>query len=394
MNTGSERVLILAPFGRDGVLLERALNRGQIETRVCSDFEALCEEIAPGAGALLIADEALSFKRAIQLSEVLAAQPGWSDLSLLIMTSGGEATFASERRLNLLKPIHGPTILLERPLRIATLLSMVRSTLRARRRQYQVRDLLEKEQRSASTLRAANDALRRSNDSLAEFAHIVSHDLKEPLRTVAAYTQLLGLRYKDRLDHDADEYIRFTIDGVSRMNRLIDDLLSYSQITKQPDSLDTRADCGEVLQIAKDNLGALIRETGTTIVASELPSVAVESQQLVQLFQNLLSNAIKYRKFGVAPFIRIDASSQGQWWLFQISDNGIGFDQQYSEQIFGLFKRLERNDETGTGIGLAICKRIVEHYGGRIWANSSIGAGASFSLLLPGIRNELHNRAS
>jgi light-regulated signal transduction histidine kinase (bacteriophytochrome) len=157
---------------------------------------------------------------------------------------------------------------------------------------------------------------------------------------------------------------------------------------------DAQADCGEVLQIVRDNLNASICETEATIVASELPSVAVEPRQLVQLFQNLLSNAIKYRRFDVPPRIQIEATSQGQWWLVQVSDNGIGFDQQYAEQIFGVFKRLERNDETGTGIGLAICKRIVEQYGGRIWADSSAGTGTCFSFLLPAIGNTLHQRAS
>lgn len=381
---GSERILIHAPFGRDAALLSEILKQEQFVVEVCSCFEQLCDSIPDGAGAILIGDEALGRSQVLRLSEELANQPAWSDLSLLVMTTGGRADLGSQHRLQTLEPLRGPMTLLERPLRIATLLSAVRSALRSRRRQYQLRDLLQRETETAASLRTANEALQQSNASLAEFAYVASHDLQEPLRSVTAYTQLLSRRYKGQLDQTADQYIQFATDGALRMKALIEDLLQYAQVTSRASPPQLKADSNAALAVAQENLEALIRETAATIESDLLPSIAVDSTQLVQLFQNLIGNAIKYRSEGVPPRVRVSAVRQGPDWRFSVSDNGIGFPQEYAEHVFGVFKRLNRNTVAGTGIGLALCKRIVENHGGRIWAESQPGMGATFYFLLPG----------
>ena len=387
MSPGSERILILAPFGRDGQMLKNELLKGEIEAEVCPSFERFCESINEGAGAILIGDEALGQRQVAELSRILKRQPEWSDLSLLVMTSGGQATLASERRLQLLAPIEGPTTLLERPLRRATLLSTVRAALRSRRRQYLICELLERGRQNAEAIEAANAALRRSNESLGEFAYVVSHDLQEPLRTVFSYMQLLSRRYRGRLDAEADTFIEFATDAAHRMTQLIRDLLDYAQVTQRGGDNEAEADCNRVLGVVTENLRVSIEESGARLTFQDLPWVAADFRQVAQLFQNLIGNAIKYRKELEAPLISVRSSPQDGFWLFEVADNGIGFEQEYAEQIFGVFKRLHRDNKKGTGIGLAICKRIVEHYGGRIWAVSSPRNGAVFSFLLPRLKD-------
>ncbi len=220
--------------------------------------------------------------------------------------------------------------------------------------------------------------LKRSNVELGQFAYIASHDLQEPLRMVASYTQLLSRRYKGRLDADADEFIAFAVDGASRMQRLIQDLLAYSRVgTKGQDLVETSSE--EALQQALANLRSAIEEGGAQVTHDPLPPVRADERQLIQLFQNLVGNAIKYQKPGV-PKIHISAAmNKGKKWDFSVEDNGLGIDAQYFDKIFGMFQRLHKRDEfAGTGIGLAICKKIVERHGGAISVESEPGHGSTF----------------
>ena len=382
----SERILIHAPFGRDSSLLSQVLLKEHLAVEICPHFEGLCDTVAHGVGALLLGDEVLGPSQVARLGEELRKQPAWSDLSVIVMTSGGRADIASQRRLKLLEQLQGPVTLLERPLRTATLLSTVHSALRSRRRQYQIRDLLLQEQESASALQAANKALEQSNESLAEFAYAAGHDLQEPLRTLTAYTQLLSRRYGDQTASTTAEYLRFIKEGSQRMKTLIDDLLQYARVTHKSSGIQVQSDCNTAVQSAKDNLTASSNEAGATILCDSLPCVAVDLTQLIQLFQNVIGNAIKYRKPEQDPEIKITVERQGEYWQFNVSDNGIGFEQRYAEHVFGVFKRLQQRTSTsGTGIGLALCKRVVEHDGGRIWATSQPGVGSTFSFLLPGL---------
>ncbi len=224
--------------------------------------------------------------------------------------------------------------------------------------------------------------LARSNIELERFAYIASHDLQEPLRMVASYTQLLGRRYKGRLDADADEFIHFAVDGAARMQALINDLLVYSRVSTQGSAF-ALIDCNLVVERALANLSAARIESGAIIRKSELPKIEADGFQLVQLFQNLVGNAIKFRGERV-PKIEIAARLDGGEWLFSIADNGIGIDAQYIEQLFAVFKRLHtRAEYPGTGIGLAICKKVVERHGGRIWVESELYRGSTFFFTLP-----------
>ena len=226
------------------------------------------------------------------------------------------------------------------------------------------------------------DELNRSNEELAQFAYIASHDLQEPLRMVVSYTQLLSRRYKGKLDSDADEFIAFAVDGASRMQRLIQDLLAYSRVGKRgQDLLDTSSD--EALQQALVNLRGAIEDSGALVTHGPLPKVLADEMQLVQLFQNLVGNAIKYQNPGV-PLVHISAARNGEKkWIFSVKDNGLGIESKYFERIFGMFQRLHKRQEfAGTGIGLAICKKIVERHGGRISVESQPGQGSTFRFAL------------
>jgi PAS domain S-box-containing protein len=229
------------------------------------------------------------------------------------------------------------------------------------------------------------EELHHSNAELEQFAYLASHDLQEPLRMVTSYTQLLARRYKGRLDSDADEFIAFAVDGASRMQRLIQDLLAYSRVgAKQVVLLPTASE--DCLRQALQNLHRLIEESGAIVTHDALPEVLSDEIQLVQLFQNLVGNAIKYQNTGV-PRVHVSVARAGpKKWLFSVRDNGLGIEPQYFERIFGMFQRLHKREEfAGTGVGLAICKKIVERHGGSISVESELGQGSIFRFILSGI---------
>jgi light-regulated signal transduction histidine kinase (bacteriophytochrome) len=231
-------------------------------------------------------------------------------------------------------------------------------------------------------LEQTNADLTRSNRDLEQFAYIASHDLQEPLRAVAGFTTLLQQRYQDKLDEKADSYIGFVVDGVSRMQALIHGLLEYSRVnTRGGVPEPVRAD--QALKEAVANLQTAIERSGATVTATPLPMVRADLAQLTHLFQNLIENGIKFRS-DRPPEIEVSARHQDGTWLFWVRDNGIGLDPQYADRIFMIFQRLHTRDKyPGTGIGLAICKRIIERHGGKIWVESQPGRGATFYFTLP-----------
>lgn len=243
---------------------------------------------------------------------------------------------------------------------------------------------------AATQLKLANAALKRSNDDLEQFAYAASHDLQEPLRMVSIYSQLLQEEYGGTLDEQAAQYINFAVNGATRMSNLLRALLTYSRVANGSAQQPRRADARAAVSAALLNLETIAEDTSAEIEVGSLPAVRVAEIHLVQLFQNLIGNAIKYRKDesvnGDRPHISINAAQQTDgWWLFSVADNGIGIEKEYLTQIFGIFKRLHGQSFEGTGIGLALCQKIVERAGGRIWVESEPGKGSTFFFTLPGV---------
>ncbi|MGD0362372.1 MAG: ATP-binding protein [Bryobacteraceae bacterium] len=236
------------------------------------------------------------------------------------------------------------------------------------------------------------DELRRANEDLQQFAYSASHDLQEPIRNVAVYSEILAKRYSNLLDADGRQFLGFLTEGGRRLATLIDDLLAYTRAGVVESNM-TAVDSSAVLGHAISSLAEAIRENEAVVTCDALPRVHMGESHLQQVFQNLIGNALKYRKED-PPRIHISADHQGAAWRFSVRDNGIGIDPHYKEKIFGVFKRLHRDQKySGTGIGLAICQRVVERYGGRIWVESSPGQGATFFFTIPEHAPRVHSAA-
>jgi light-regulated signal transduction histidine kinase (bacteriophytochrome) len=256
------------------------------------------------------------------------------------------------------------------------------------------RDLTERKQ-AEETMRQLNASLeqrvaertaelRRSLEEVEQFAYVASHDLQEPLRMVTSFVQLLAQRYQNKFDAEAQQFISYAVEGAQRMKALIDDVLAYSRIGTQRKPYDA-VDCNIVLKRTLHDLQSRIAASSAVVHADSLPLVLGDEFQVGQLFQNLLSNALKFRN-EESPWVHISAKRDGGQWVFAICDKGIGIESQYFERIFQMFQRLHtRQEYPGTGVGLAICKKIVEQHGGRIWVESELGKGATFLFTLPAV---------
>jgi PAS domain S-box-containing protein len=243
-------------------------------------------------------------------------------------------------------------------------------------------DITERKQMERR-LEAANLELQRSNQELEQFAYVASHDLQEPLRMVSSYTQLLEKRYKDQLDDSARTFIRYAVDGATRMQGLINDLLAYSRIATKGSEF-TSLSSQRAFENALANLGGVLEETNAEVTYEELPDIVGDFGQLTRVFQNLLSNSLKYRNKEVIPRIHVSVQDVDSEWRFSVQDNSIGIDPQYKDRIFKIFQRLHTAREySGTGMGLSMCKRIIERHGGRIWVESEPGAGSTFYFTMP-----------
>jgi signal transduction histidine kinase len=248
------------------------------------------------------------------------------------------------------------------------------------RRALQEKRLLRSRRQAEEDLAHKVEELARSNADLEQFAYVASHDLQEPLRMVAAYTQLLAERYRGKLDENADKFIGYASEGALRMQSLIQDLLAFSRVGRNGFA---RVDCDAVMGEVLMTLGPAIQESGAVVTHGKLPEVWANRSQMAQVLQNLVGNAIKFRG-KEPPVISVQAEKAGQQWLFSVSDNGIGVAPEYAENIFVVFQRLHaRTEYPGNGIGLAICKKIVEHNGGKIWVEAQAGHGSVFKFTMP-----------
>ncbi len=251
-----------------------------------------------------------------------------------------------------------------------------------RQRTYELEREVQERQRAIEQLQRMAEELQRSNHDLEQYAYVASHDLQEPLRQVTSFAQLLSRKYAGRLDGEAREYLDFIVDGAARMQNLIRDLLAYSRVTSEEEDIK-RVNVQDVLDRALRNVRVMLEENNVWVTHDPMPIVPADPLRLMQVFQNLIGNAVKFRS-ECRPRIHVGARREDREWLFSVADNGIGFSPEHSERIFQIFQRLHSRDKyTGTGIGLAICKRVIERHGGRIWAESSPGQGATFYFTIP-----------
>ncbi len=361
-------MVILAPVGRDAELLAATLAESKIDSETAADGELLLTKLEEGAGAAIIAEEALKAEHVRALAQWLTSQPPWSDMPFIILTPSGRPTRQSERRAHELQTL-GNVTLIERPVRPETVQTAIRAALRARQRQYE--------------MRSRQEELIRANTDLEQFAHSASHDLREPIRSVSVFTEIIKKQYGKLLDPKGTEYLGFIQSGATRMETLLEDLLSYAQAASIPDDVPDPVSAREALDAALENLAGSIRDCGAQIVIGEMPQVRIRLTHLQQVFQNLIANAIKYNK-AAPPHVRVFARKEDVQWVFCIEDNGIGIAKEYKETIFGIFKRLHTNEAfSGTGMGLAICQRVIERYRGRIWVESEPGRGSCFFFTVP-----------
>lgn len=355
-------------MGRDAQLLASTLAGLKIDAETAADGDVLLAQLGEGAGAAIIAEEALKADHVKALAEWLRSQAAWSDMPFIVLTSSGRPTPQSERRAHELQTL-GNVTLIERPVRPETIQTAVQAALRARQRQYEIR--------------CRQEDLIRANADLEQFAHSASHDLREPIRSISVYTELIKRHYGQFLDQKGTEYLKFVRSGATRMETLLEDLLAYTQASSIPDEVPEAIDARNPLDAALENLAGSIQDSRAQIEVGEMPRVRIRPGHLQQLFQNLVGNAIKYTNPG-PPHVRVAARTEDDRWVFSVEDNGIGIAEEYRETIFGIFKRLHTNQAySGTGMGLAICQRVVERYRGRIWVESQPGRGSTFNFSIP-----------
>lgn len=368
-----QQVVIWAPTGNDAGSISDLLTTAGIATVIVTSVADFARELTAGAGAAFIAREALDGPTMQGLSERLSAEPAWSKLPILLVTWHGAERGA--RLFSLADPFVSVAnvVFLERPFTKELLLGSIRFALRSRLAQYALRDLTQR-------LDHSTEALKRSNNDLEMFASVAAHDLQEPLRTMGSYAELLNLRYADLLDDKGRQFCAQISGGAKRMSLLIASIKEYSLANRQTAGVQVIS-LGQPLTEALANLEQVIGESGATVSCETLPSVPGDATQLVVVFQNLISNAVKYTP-GKA-LVRIAASESADEWRITIIDNGPGIAPGDQLRIFEIFTRLEAIGVSGSGIGLATCKRVIERHGGRIGVESAPGAGSTFWFTLP-----------
>ena len=372
--TFEDRILVVAPRGRDKTLLGSALERAKFEAALLPGMEDLSGELARGAGVLLLEEEALD-RGASRGLESLKSQPPWSSLPIIILTSQNRLEKETQHLMHTLGPDLN-VVLLERPIRTLTLLQTVRSALRARRRQYEVRDFQDNlANRVAERTRLLEEAL----DEMNAFSYSIAHDLRAPLRAIHRFGEILESDYGTgrALDEGGLGYVHEILAGATRMDALIQNLLRYSRLSRAEVKL-TAIELGTFMPSVLREMEPEILERKARITV-EVPSGAVLADRvlLAQALTNLISNAIKFVPPGREPVIRVRAEDRGMRTRIWVEDNGIGIDPRYHARIFKVFERLD-SSFPGTGIGLAIVRRVVDRQGGSSGVESELGGGSRF----------------
>jgi signal transduction histidine kinase len=350
------------------------------EVEAVSDGQAALDRAVQYRPDLVLSDIMMPGLDGFALLKALRSESSTSTLPVILLSArAGEESRVEGIEAGaddyLVKPFTARELLA----RVTTHLAMSRLRRQAAERERELRQEAEAARERATV---ALEALRHANADLEQFAFSASHDLQEPLRMVATFSQLLQMKYAGKMDAQADDIIEHCVEGATRMGRLIQDLLEYTRAAAISDTLPQAVDGEQVLEETLRNLQASIEESHATVTHDTLPRIQVEAIHLQQILQNLISNAIKYRGTQ-EPRIHIGAILRGGTWEFSVRDNGIGIEPRYKEQVFGLFKRLHsRSRYSGTGLGLAICKKLVERYHGRIWVESQLGAGSTFFFTL------------
>jgi signal transduction histidine kinase len=362
------RALLVEDNALDAALVVRALNKDgfDVAADVVQDEAAFTKALRAHPPEVVLADYNLPSWKGMEALRVIRGE-GLDIPMILVSGALGDVTAVECIR-------QGATDYVLKD-GLARLPEVIRRALREKRERglrHQVEEDLAKKV----------DELARSNADLEQFAYVASHDLQEPLRMVSAYTQLLGERYKGKLDENADKFIGYACEGALRMQVLIQDLLAFSRVGRAG-AVNASVDCNAVMQEVLQTLATAIQESGAGVTHGELPTVWADRTQIAQVFQNLIGNAIKFRG-KEPPVVSVQAEKADQHWLFTVSDNGIGIAPEYAESIFVVFQRLHaRTEYPGNGIGLAICKKIIERCGGKIWVGPGTGSGTTFKFTLP-----------
>ena len=380
MPASGQRVLVLAPLGADASNIRQVLRDAGIEAGTCPDLAALAASSADACDVLLLTEESVSPGRQGPLVERIAAQPAWSDLPIVLITSGGRIDDASTRAIRLLGD-HANLTLVERPLRVLTLVSAVKSALRARRRQYEVRDLLADREKLLASLeeRVAERTakLRAMVEELEAFSYSVSHDLRSPLRVLSGYADVLVEDYGPSLDPQAKDYLDRIARAARRMDRLTQDILAYTRVTRAELTLEP-LDLDLVFRAVIEQYPALLAARHLIAVHSPLGRIRGHLPSLIQCFSNLLENALKFVREGEQPDIEVTSEPRDGRVRVFVRDHGVGIAPEQHRRIFGIFERAVDSRIPGTGIGLAIAKKAVERMGGSIGVTSTPGQGSRF----------------
>lgn len=380
-----ERLLVVAPTGADAANIHEVLSRARLPSETCSDLGALSERLAGGAGALVITEEALNSPQSAALVDSLNRQPAWSDIPILLVATNASINWWALRGVEKLGP-RSNIILVERPLRGSTLVAAARAVLRARRRQYQIRDLLLEREALLKSLESRvverTAKLQLLVSELEAFSYSVSHDLRAPLRVIGGYARAITEDHGASLKPEVKNYLERITQTAERMDRLTRDILAYTRLTRSEikmEPIDLDVAVGELI----DQYPALVDARRQIRVQRPLGWAMGHGPSLIQALSNLLENAIKFVPARRTPRVKVWTKTQGGRIRIHVSDNGVGIAPEHHEKIFGIFERLADRSVPGTGIGLAIVKKAAERMGGRLGLASQPGKGSTFWIELP-----------